>query len=65
MHAFGKIRGLVIYDWYFSWRMEIISTEKKGNKRKGCRNIVQNLCVAASMVAEGARSLAGSDLLEV
>ena len=32
MRAFEKIRGLLIWDWYFSWRMEIISTEKKGNE---------------------------------
>ena len=41
MHAFEKIRGLVIQDWYFSGRMEIISREKKENERKGCQNIVQ------------------------
>ena len=40
-----KIRGLVIWDWYFSGRMQVISTKKKGNERKGCRNIAQNLCV--------------------
>ena len=44
MHAFGKIRELVILDWYFSGRMETISTKKKGNERKGCQNIVQKLC---------------------
>ena len=34
MSAFDKIRGLVIRDWYFSGRMETISTKKKGNERK-------------------------------
>ena len=36
MRAFEKIRGLVIWDWYFSGKMETISTKKKGNERKGC-----------------------------
>ena len=43
--TFQKIRGLVIWDWYFSGRMEIISTEEKVKERKECRNIVQKLCV--------------------
>ena len=37
IHAFKKIRGLVILDWYFSGRMETISTPEKGNKRKECK----------------------------
>ena len=41
MSAFDKIRGLVIRDWYFSGRMETISTKKKGKERKGCQNIAQ------------------------
>ena len=45
MHAFEKIWGLVIWDWYFSGRMEKSSMKKKGNERKGCQNIVQKLCV--------------------
>ena len=45
MRAFEKIRELVIWDWYFSGRMETISTKKKGNERKGCQNIAQKLCV--------------------
>ena len=36
MHAFEKIRELVIWGWYFSGRMETISTKKKGNERKEC-----------------------------
>ena len=34
MRAFEKMRELVIWDWYFSGRMETISTKKKGNERK-------------------------------
>ena len=34
MRVFEKIRGLVIWDWYFSGRMETISTKKKGKERK-------------------------------
>ena len=30
MRAFEKIRELVIWDWYFSGRMETISTKKIG-----------------------------------
>ena len=30
MHAFEKLRGLVILDWYFRGRMETISTGEKG-----------------------------------
>ena len=41
MHAFWKIRGLVIWDWYFSGRMETISMKKKGNERKECQNIAK------------------------
>ena len=36
MCAFEKIKELVIWDWYFSGRMEAISTKKKGNERKEC-----------------------------
>ena len=36
MREFEKIRGLVIFDWYFSERMEIISTGEKGNEREEC-----------------------------
>ena len=45
MHAFEKIRKLFIWDWYFSGRMETISTKEKGNERKECHNIAQKLCV--------------------
>ena len=45
MHAFEKIRGLVILDCYFGGKMETISTQQKGNERKECLNIVQKLCV--------------------
>ena len=31
-----KIRGLVIWDWYFNGRIETMSTKKKDNERKGC-----------------------------
>ena len=37
MRAFEKMRELVIWDWYFSGRMETISTKKKGNERKRCQ----------------------------
>ena len=40
MHAFEKIRELVILDWYFSGRIEITSTWKKCNKRKECRYVI-------------------------
>ena len=43
MHAFEKIRGIVIWDWYFSERMETISMKKKGNERKECQNTAQKL----------------------
>ena len=44
MHALEKFRGLVIWDWYFRRRMEMISTQKKGNERKECgNNINENL----------------------
>ena len=36
MRAFEKNRGLEIWDWYFSGRMETISMKKKGNERKEC-----------------------------
>ena len=42
MHAFEKNRGVGIWGQYFSERMETTSTKEKGNKRKECRNIVQN-----------------------
>ena len=45
MHAFEKIRELVILDQYVRGMMEIISTGEKGNERKECQNIVQKLCV--------------------
>ena len=45
MRAFEKIKELVIWDWYFSGRMETSSRKKKGNERKECRNISQKLCV--------------------
>ena len=35
MGAFEK-RELVIWNWYFSGRMDTISMKKKGNERKGC-----------------------------
>ena len=34
-----KKRELVIWDWYFSGRMETINMKKKGNERKKCRFI--------------------------
>ena len=39
IHAFEKIIELVIWDWYFSARMETISMKVKGNERKGCRYV--------------------------
>ena len=42
MHAFEKVRGLVIQGWYFSGRMEINSMGENGNKRKECQNIHGN-----------------------
>ena len=36
MHAFEKICQLVIWDWYFSGRMEMITTKNIGNERKEC-----------------------------
>ena len=47
MHAFEKIRELVIWDWYFSGRIETISGKEKDHERKGCQNIAQKLCVQA------------------
>ena len=43
MCAYEKIRVLVIWDWYFSGRMETICTKKKGIERKGCQNTAQKL----------------------
>ena len=41
MLAFEKCKELVNLDWYFSGRMEMTSTKKKGIKeRKECRNIL-------------------------
>ena len=42
MHAFEKNRVLVIWDRYFSGRMQMISTKKKGNERKECQNIFKS-----------------------
>ena len=50
-HAFEKISQLVIKDWYFNGRMETIST-KKGNERKGHRNIAQKRCMPCFVVGD-------------
>ena len=36
---------MVILDWHLSGWMETISAKEKSNKRKGCQNIAQKLCV--------------------
>ena len=52
MRAFEKMRELVIWDWYFSGRMETISTKKKGNESEGCQNIAQKLCAHSKSANE-------------
>ena len=40
MRVFEKIRGLVIWDWYFSGRMEMTSTKRKVTKERDLGNSV-------------------------
>ena len=39
-----KIVGLVIWDWYFSGRMETISTKEKGNKKGMSKYCSKTMC---------------------
>ena len=44
MRVFEKIKELVIWDWYFSGRMETINTKEKGNEKRMSKYCSKTMC---------------------